>query len=220
MVSAPSRLRSAATEATPPEAVRPPRRTSLTLAGGLLAALIGGLLFVGVLSGVDDRHEVLVVARPVAAGEAIAPADLRSVRVGAETGVGLVSASAKERLVGRAAAVPLLPGALLAPGQVGSGQALIAGEGAVGLALAPGRFPPGLQAGDRVTVVSAPSGPIPAQEQPTGLGEGVIESVEATVDGTGTLVRLRLPEETAIVVAAEGAASRLALVLVAPDPPK
>jgi hypothetical protein len=184
------------------------------LAAGLLAALLGALVFVTVVSGIDDRQEVLAVSRPVAAGDALSRADLRVVKVSVGKGAVLVRADSEDRVVGRVAAVPLAAGSLLVPTQLGSTAGLAAGQAAVGLFLEPGRFPPGLRAGDRVAVVDAPSGPVPEGSGPGRLGVGVVEGVEPAAGTAGLVVRVRLAEESSGLVAAEGAARRVAVVLL------
>lgn len=214
MATTQSRLRAAVDET--PAAVSPPatRRSYPVLGAGLLAALVGALLFSTIANGFDRRRSVLSVARPVAAGDVISQDDLRVIKVAADGGAGLVAAEDVNRIVGRAAAVSLVAGSLLAPGQVGSTSGLENGQAAVGLLLELGRFPPGLHSGDRVAVVSAPTGPLPGSGEPVRLGTGVVEEV-APASGTSAIsARLRLAAEQSDLVAAEGAARRVALVLI------
>src|SRR5205823_5145273 len=98
----------------------------------------------------------LVVARKVEAGRVIQDADLGEASVAAG-GVATVPASARASVVGRVAAVPLLPGTLLAPPQLGSGPALEPGTVVVGPSLKGGQLPTTfLRAGDSVMVVATP----------------------------------------------------------------
>lgn len=214
MVTTQSRLRAAGEETPVPATATVTRRSYPVLAAGLLAALVGALVFSTIAAGYDHRQAVLAVARPVAAGNVLTRDDLRTIKVSADTGAGLVAARDVNRIVGRTAAVPLVAGSLLAPGHLGSASGLDSGQAAVGLLLEPGRFPPGLRAGDRVAVVSAPTGPLPAVASTLRLGTGVVEDVAPAAGTSGETVRLRLGAEQSDIVAAEGAARRVALVLL------
>jgi hypothetical protein len=214
LVTTQSRLRAAGEETPVPATPTVTRRSYPVLAAGLLAALVGALVFSTIASGYDHRQAVLAVARPVAAGNVLTRDDLRTIKVSADTGAGLVAARDMNRIVGRTAAVPLVAGRLLAPGHLGSASGLDSGQAAVGLLLEPGRFPPGLRAGDRVAVVSAPTGPLPAVASTLRLGTGVVEDVAPAPGTSGETVRLRLGAEQSDIVAAEGAARRVALVLL------
>jgi hypothetical protein len=209
-----SRLRAAVDEPPVPSAPAATRRSYPILAAGLLAALVGALLFSTMASGFDKRHGVLAVARPVAAGEVLTRDDLQTIKANTSSGAGLVAAEDLSRIVGRTAAVPLVAGSLLAPGHLGSATGLESGQAAVGLLLDPGRFPPGLRSGDRVAVVSAPTGPLPAGDGTPRLGTGVVEAVASAPGTSGVTARLRLGADQSDVVAAEGAARRVALVLL------
>jgi hypothetical protein len=214
LVTTQSRLRAAGEETPVPATSTVTRRSYPVLAAGLLAALVGALVFSTIASGFDHRQAVLAVARPVPAGNVLTRDDLRTTKVSADTGAGLVAARDMNRIVGRTAAVALVAGSLLAPGHLGSASGLDSGQAAVGLLLEPGRFPPGLRAGDRVAVVSAPTGPLPAVASTLRLGTGVVEDVAPAPGTSGETVRLRLGAEQSDIVAAEGAARRVALVLL------
>ncbi|HVW35147.1 MAG TPA: SAF domain-containing protein, partial [Acidimicrobiia bacterium] len=163
MATSPSRLRAAPENPANPVGAPLPTRRSYPLIGtGLLAALVGALLFATISAGSDHRRVVLVVAHPVAAGDVISAGDLSTVKMNPGRGVVFMPAAAQGKVVGRSAAVALVPGSLLVPAQLGSPSGLADGQAAVGLLLEPGRYPPGLRSGDHVAVVSAPTGPVPA----------------------------------------------------------
>jgi hypothetical protein len=214
LVTTQSRLRAAVDEPPAAATTVATRRSYPILAAGLLAALVGALLFSTIASGFDHRHAVLTVARPVAAGDVVTRDDLQTIKVSTSSGVGLVAARDLNRIVGRTAAVPLVAGSLLASGQLGSPSGLATGQAAVGVLLDPGRFPPGLRSGDRVAIVSAPTGPIPNASTTPRLGTGIVEAVAPAPGTSGVTARLRLDGDQADVVAAEGAARRVALVLL------
>ena len=193
--------------------VGPSRRSYPLIAAGLLAALLGALVFATMNAGSDHRRMVLVVRRPVPVGNPVTAADLTAVKLVPAKGVAFMAAAEEARVVGRPAAVPLVPGGLLVAGQLGSPVGLADGQAAVGLLLEPGRFPPGLHGGDHVAVVSAPAGPVAASTDALRLGTGVVEDVtSADTTGGGVLARIRVDGSMSDRIAAEGAARRVALV--------
>jgi hypothetical protein len=163
-----------------------------------------------------NRKPVLAAARPVAAGQVIQASDLREVRVAADNGVGTVPAAGRDRVVGRPAAVALVSGGLLTPGQVANGPALPSGSAVIGATLKPGQFPGGLRSGDGVLVVV-----MPAEEEATSVEAAPVIPVKATVvatekipDSSGAVsVSLAVPSAQASGLAVGGARGRLALVL-------
>lgn len=193
----------------------PARRRSWPLVGvGVVAALVGAVVSGASALSLDKRASVLALAHEVDAGEAIKASDLRVVRVGAGPSVPLVPVARRDTVVGRVAAVPLPAGTLLNPGHLGSRPELTKGEATVGMALEPGRFPPGLRPGDRVAVVDAAGGVLAASSEETAAG--VVTSAEPVPAGGGLVVGLRLPREAAGPVAAAATARRVALVLIPP----
>ncbi|MFP5376506.1 MAG: SAF domain-containing protein, partial [Acidimicrobiia bacterium] len=119
---------------------------------GLLSLVIGAVVTAGLFLGGDDRQAVLVVARPVAAGQVIAAGDL-AVGEASLSGAEALPASERAEVVGKTAAVGLAPGAVLAPSQLGARSGLGRGEAVVGVAVKAGQAPSGLRAGTRVRVV-------------------------------------------------------------------
>ena len=152
-----------------------PRRSPTRIPGALLGVLLilgSALVFAVLYTNAGERRPVLAVARPVPAGKAIQAADLKSVRVSAEAGLATLPARARDEVVGRTAAGNLVPGSLLARGQLSSGRALEGGRAVVGVALKPGQAPAGLQPGDRVMVVRTGASPAPAtasSDEPAGV---------------------------------------------------
>ena len=102
-----------------------------------------------------SREPVLALARPVAAGQVITASDLRVVDVSAAGPVSLVPAWRQAQVAGRTAAAGLPAGSLLAAGDVGA-PSPGRGQAWLGVALMPGRYPPGLSPGQHVGVSSAP----------------------------------------------------------------
>lgn len=180
---------------------------------GLLSVVIGALLAAGLFLGGDDRQSVLVVARPVAAGQVIAASDL-AVAEASLSGADALPASKRAEVVGKTAAVGLAPGAVLAPSQVGARSGLGRREAVVGVAVKAGQAPAGLRAGTRVRVVDT-GGTAGVPPAAVVSAWAVVTDVETSETGSGTVVAsLRVPEGDAVAVAAAGAAGRASLVVL------
>jgi hypothetical protein len=159
---------------------------------------------------------VLVVARPVPVGQPVDAADVQVVELRVPAGLEVVLQERAEVVFGRPAAVPLVPGALLAPGQVGPAALPRAGEVAVAVLV---WLPPaGLAAGSRVRVLV--TGTVDTAGG-SGLGEPAA-SQSATVLEVGPLVAtgarvvtLLLPDRAGDRVAAAAVAGRVALLIEA-----
>ena len=161
-----------------------------------------------------SREPVLALARPVAAGQVITVSDLRVVDVSAAGPVSLVPAWRQAQVAGRTATVGLPAGSLLAAGDVGA-PSPGRGQAWLGVALPPGRYPPGLAPGQHVGVLAAPA---PGGRAPARVaGYGVVLSVTAApVPGAAaqTVVELDLPRNVVPQVAAAAAAGRVSLAVV------
>jgi hypothetical protein len=119
------------------------RQVPWILAGVVL--VVGCALAFAVASvRMSSGDEVLAVARPVPAGQALTAADLRPVRVSRTAGLSPVLAGAEASMLGRPAAVALVPGTLLTSGDMGSASQGAAGTDVVAMALKAGTFPPSL----------------------------------------------------------------------------
>lgn len=179
---------------------------------------VGVLLVVACAAGVvvltqqlGERQPVLVVARPVAAGQLLADADLAEARVAAEAGVAVIPASARRQVVGRQAAVDLRPGSLLTEQLLGHAEVPAAGEAVVALSVKPGRYPPRLAAGASVLVVpvvsdgTAEGKPQVATPEADGWAAVVLDVATAGAQRQqGAVITLRLPDAAARDVAALG----------------
>jgi hypothetical protein len=196
--------------------VRVGRRGTWRLVAGGLVTVATAAGFGVVQTASEQSRPVLVVARPVAAGEVITAGDVRVVEVEAGAGVETVPAGQVDTVVGAAAATALMPGSLLSPSQVGVAGFPAAGEAVVGL---PVEVPPaGLGPGVRVRVlITAPAAP--------GAGGGPVLLVPAAtatvvwvgaVDAAGVqVVSLLLDAQAGEQVAAAAAVGATSLVVVA-----
>jgi Flp pilus assembly protein CpaB len=186
---------------------------------GLACVVLGAFAFLLLHMRLDHRVPVLVVARPVAAGEVVKAEDVRIVRMSSDLGAATIPASGRSGVVGRTAAVGLVPGSVLAPSQLGASSSLQAGQAVVGIALKVGQAPAGLRAGSRVQVVDTGSGGAGSTEQlrPVVLSNSAVVASVGRVDGSSsgvTLASLTVSEREAMSVVAAASAGRVSLVLL------
>ncbi|GAA2110252.1 SAF domain-containing protein [Streptomyces synnematoformans] len=170
--------------------------------GGVGAVVVSAVGFTLIAQVVGERDEVLVLGRDVPAGGVLKPGDLRVVEVAAD--VGVVRLEDRGTVLGRRVKVPLVAGALLAPGQVGKSAAFPAeGFSEVALAVEPGGASPDLARGERVAVLPGPAGAEAVVEE-----EGVSSAVVGTVTGVAEPESAGGPRVVTVVV--ETAAARRA----------
>ncbi len=183
--------------------------------------VVGVLLVVGCALGFTDawvslagHEDVLVVAQPLTAGEILQAADLRAVRVSTGAGIQVVPAAGEQGVVGRPVALALVAGALLTPGDIGSGASVGAGADVVAVALKAGLFPPGLAPGDRVQVVPVVTVSSSTQSASGSPVDAVVLGVETAAVGSGgpTVFSLEVSKTEADGVASLAAAGEVSLV--------
>lgn len=131
-----------------------PNRRPGVIAGA--AGMVLGCTFLAALVALraDQRFELLATTRRVPAGQAITDADLRVVRASGG-GLPVIRATLRGRVVGRYAAVDLVPGVLLVPDLLADSGTPAPGEAVVAIVLRPEQLPAGgLLPGDRVRLVA------------------------------------------------------------------
>jgi hypothetical protein len=126
------------------------RRWSLALLAVLLT-VGSALAFVVLWLNAGERHPVLAVARPVEAGTPLTADDIKVVRISTDPGITPLSSSLRDEVIGQPAAVDLLPGSLLVPDSVGTGEVLDDNTQVVAIPINSSRVPD-LERGDHVTV--------------------------------------------------------------------
>jgi Flp pilus assembly protein CpaB len=191
-------------------------RNRARIIGGVLLMATSALVATLLYASLGDRQAVLTVAGPVTAGEVIEPADLGEALVASDAPGAVVAAERRSEIVGRTAAVDLVPGSFLAGQQVADAPLAGSGEAVVGAVLAPGSFPLDLGRGDRVIAVSVPAEA--AEAVPSGRA---VPSVPATVvaiqqqpdSGGGVAVSLAVAPDDAATLSLAGAQGRVTLVL-------
>jgi hypothetical protein len=180
----------------PWRAARRRRRLPFVALGGLLV-IVCVLAYAYGAVRLGDRVQVLAVARPVAAGQAITATDLKQVSAARDSGVRLIPAAQAAQVVGRTAVVPLVAGTLLTPDLIGEAAFPPAGKVTASVALKPGQYPQGLAVGARVVVYVAASPQGGAQPAPASTSAGgstparlpaVVLGVDLAGDGQGATV--------------------------------
>jgi hypothetical protein len=178
----------------------------------VMSALVAGLLY----ANVGRRNPVVAIARPVAAGQVIQAADLNQVLASSVDGIRTTPWSSRSSVVGKTAAMSLVAGSLLNPGQITTGSAIDARAAVVGAVLKPGQFPTGLRPGDKVLAIILPP------EAAAATGQAAVDppiavtlaAIEKLLDSAGSVsVSLAVPPGDAATLAVAGARGRLALVL-------
>ncbi len=141
-----------------PRAIRQRRFRGGALALAVLLIALGGLLAGLAYVAVVRTQDVLAVARPVQVGTQITAADLTTVQINDAPGLAPIGAGQMDRVVGKRAAVSLVPGTLLTAREL-TDQALVQpGQRQVGVGLSPSRLPARtLRPGDRVQLVATPA---------------------------------------------------------------
>ena len=205
-----------ATRVPPPEPRRG-RRDRTRIALGLIVIILCVLGTASLFSSTNNRDQVLMVRRQVPAGHAIGPDDLGVVRVSVGPDVSAVPASARERVVGRVAAVTLVAGSLLVQNEVSDAAGVPDGMAVVGASLKAGQYPVSLAPGDKVRLVeTASQSAVGDAVEPVDLGGASVLDVERSQSSPDALaVSLLVPRRAASNAAGDGAAGRLSLVVVA-----
>lgn len=182
---------------------------------GLSAALVslGGVIGFLVWSMSTSSAEVVAVRTAVERGQVITAADLMVLRVSVDPAVAVVPEAEFEQVVGRRAAVDLVPGSLLSPAAVTDAVVPATGESMVGIALGTGQLPAEpLLPGDRVRLVQTPAdqAEVPATQVTI---DAVVQQLTAAPDGRTVVLDVIVPSSRAAEVAARAATGRVAVVL-------
>jgi Flp pilus assembly protein CpaB len=200
--------------AAPLRAPRPRRRPGLLALGVALVAL-GALAAAWLVSTSSARIAVLVAARDVPYGTVLTDADLSSVEVAGTSGVAVIPAGERDRVVGRVAATTIVAGSLLAPAQLTAAAPPAPGEVLVGVPLKADRLPAGgLTPGDRILIVETPGvDGDPPTGPPETLAATVVRVGPADLNGVSVLdVTVAAGDGPAL--ASRAATGRIALVLL------
>jgi hypothetical protein len=161
--------------------------------------------------------QVLVLARPVRAGETLSADEVRPADVRLGGGVSAVPAEQAKTVLGKVAAADLSVGTLVTPALFSSRPSLPAGSTVVAAALVPGQFASfGLRPGAIVDAIRAGDGDAPGQIV---ASHATVFEVRELKDSAGTwIVSLVIPEQASASVATAATAKHLTLALVGDAP--
>ncbi|MBN9103114.1 MULTISPECIES: SAF domain-containing protein [unclassified Pseudonocardia] len=192
----------------PPPVLRRRQPSRLFLLGVVLA-VAGGLAGVYVYLSADDRTAVVGVMRAVPYGQRVVEADLREVRLPADSGLATVAWTDVRTVLGQVASTDLRPGQTLTRDAVGAQPVPGAGEAVVGMSVEAGQLPVmPLDVRDEVLVIDGKD-PVAPSVRAVVLGAGATDvSGHRTVD-------LLVSEGVAAQVARSAASGDAVLVLVA-----
>ncbi|MGW5578621.1 SAF domain-containing protein [Micromonospora chokoriensis] len=201
---------------TPPSVVRQRRVRPGLLGLAVLLIALGGLGAAFAVTSVRATGSYLAVARPVEVGREISAADLVSVQVAGGQGLRPVPAGRLDEVVGKRAAVALVPGTLLTLGQVTDDPLLGPGQQQIALGLKTAQVPAReLHPGDKVLLVSTPDRSNATGDAAAAAGTRfsatVIDMVSAA--NNDKVVYLALTTRDVPAVVALAAQNRLAVVL-------
>ncbi|MFE9190435.1 SAF domain-containing protein [Micromonospora sp. NPDC007208] len=200
---------------TPPTVVRQRRVRPGLLGLAVLLIALGGLGAAFAVTSVRATGSYLAVARPVEVGREISAADLVTVQVAGGQGLRPVPAGRLDEVVGKRAAVALLPGTLLTLGQVTDDPLLGPGQQQIALGLKTAQVPAReLHPGDKVLLVSTPDNNAngdAAAAAGTRFAATVIDMVSPANDDKVLYLALLTRDVPAVVALA--AQERLAVVL-------
>ena len=162
----------------------------------------------------------LAMARSVPAGRLLTAADMRTVRVAADSSVATVSAAEESSVVGQRTTVDLVANSLLTNAALGGAAVPGKGQALLGVALKPGQLPArSLSRGDQAELIPTPTAT--STSSSSGSAASAVTPVPVTVDAKGavgsdgtTVVDLVLSADAVPTVAAQAAAGQLVLVLL------
>lgn len=190
------------------------RTGSLALATMLLAlgAALSGLALVSV----SRTNSYLAVAQAVPQGAQITAADLRSVELRVSSGLSAIPARSINLVIGKRAAVALVPGSLLVPGALTDKELIGPGQAQIGLGIKAVNLPAlALHPGDQVLVVStatAAGGDATEATAPQQFPATVVDAYGQPGEGT-VVLHLAVAVELAPAIAKLAATGDVALVL-------
>ena len=193
----------------PPKVIRQRRMRPGLLGLAVLLIALGGLGAAFAITSVKATGSYLAVARQVPQGTALTADDLVTVQVAGGAGLAPVPASQQAQVVGKRAAVSLLPGSLLTMSQLTDKPMLGAGQQQVALGLRANQVPARrLLPGDKVILVGTPE-----KGAPPSVTRYDATVIDMALDrGNATVyLALRAADVAAVVLLAD--ADRIAVVL-------
>jgi hypothetical protein len=214
------------------------RRPVMALASTVLV-FASIAIFADLYANAGHRAPIVAVVQPVHQGQQISSSDLGEVEASITGSVQPIPYSAVGSVVGKEAAVALVPGSILTTGDVSTASRIPGGDAIVGVALKPGQLPSaGVVPGQQVMVVQTglPGSPAPTSpssssssgstlNQPSGVGVlvpradvyDVASSASTSGDSSTQLVSIQLPQDLAPAVSVAAAAGEVSLIVIPPE---
>lgn len=176
------------------------RRVPYLLVGVVLVvgSTLGGIVAANELG---QREPVLVLAHDVTVGQELAAGDVREVRMAVDPGASVLTADALGEVEGQPVAYSLPAGTVLTEEVLGQPQVPAPGEAVAAVALEPGQFPPDVQPGTAVRVVTAPAEDS-TSDTASAWWEATVTAVQEGTEGQATVVSLRMADADAQALAA------------------
>lgn len=198
----------------------PRRRRPAMIALAVAMAGAGVVVFAAVYQRADHQVPVVMVTRPVPAGEVIISADLASTTVNVGRGIHVIPAAQIGQVSGEIAAVALRPATLLAPSDLTTSQPPAPGQELVAVPAKPYTLPvSGLAPGDHLLIVATPgqqgqAGSSVSAPSLSGPVAAVVEAVSIVPDQDGfDVVDLLVSDTNAAAVASQVSTGQFALIV-------
>jgi hypothetical protein len=194
------------------------RRSPKLIALAVAMVAVGALVAAYAVTLVGSSRHYLAVAQPVAVGAEITAADLTIVRLTTDPALSPIPAGDAGRVVGRYAAVNLVPGTLLVADHLTDEPVPGPGQSLVPVGLREDRQPVGhLTPGTAVRLVAVPSsggGGDEPRDLPIFDATVVdVRSPESRTGGTTVVVNVAVADDDAPAVAALAATNRLMILV-------
>ncbi|MEU6379282.1 SAF domain-containing protein [Streptomyces sp. NPDC046909] len=179
-----------------------PRRLPYLLVGLLLilGCTAGGVV---VATTVGHQEPVLVLARSVTVGQVLSDEDLREASVSADSGLAFIPVQSRAEAEGQPVAYSLPAGTPLTEDLLGEAHIPPTGQAVAAVGLKAGQFPPGVQPGNHVVVVVAPSnGSSASTASPSSAWDASVTDVRNDSTDQITVISLQMTQGDARRLAA------------------
>lgn len=204
----------------PPKVVRQRRMRPGLLGLAILLVALGGLGAAFAVTSVRATGSYLAISREVSVGAELTADDVVAVQVAGGQGLSPVSAGDVDKVIGKRAAVTLVPGTLLTMDQLTDTPLLGPGKQQVAIGLKASQVPAKqLRPGDEILLVSTPAQNAASTDRPsqTTRYEGTVVDTmvpdEDEADRGTTVLYVAVASRDAAAVVTLAAQDRLAVIL-------
>ena len=176
----------------------------------------GGAAAASLIGAQRGSVSVLVLSRPVGAGQVLTGADLRVARIAGGAGVSAMAAAAGSQVVGQTVLASLPAGTLLAPGLLSAAPVPAPGDRLLAVVFKAGTVPAQVVAGRRVELLPlTPSGSAGARQAAGAPVPATVVSSWADPGSGAVTLSVELAADAAPAVAQASADGALAVALLA-----